>query len=673
MVEYNLSFRDVLPIGVTYNAGSTTPATFGEPTVITDPGTGQQTLIWRNVSDLAPGSTSVLRFTAAIDEDAAPVGTTVINNGGVYANSNPRTVPRFTAAGVPIPLSYTQSATDSAQTRVTALDIEKSEPSPEGELLRGVHDHTTVYTLVVTNNDAAATNGVQVVDLVPAGLEFLGCGGVDNTTTGPEYPGSGSLSATPAVTPCVLPSSVSTVLNPAGVPAGTYTRVVWTVGNMAPGATTTIRYAAGIPQRANSATWPGATPSPAGRGQTANLDNNTGPSTRETDSEQSLTNYASAQGVYTGPVGGGATTTITATDSNTVTAEDVRVRKTVTPGSFTQNGVARYTFTIDTSEYVDASDIVLTDHLPNGMCPLDNVANYVAGSPADCNPGAGFAPTNATITDVVQNADGSFDITFSPVVIDDNETLQISFSARMRAVYLGPPPIGGSSTSSGDSFTNDVDLTATTNPTPGVNPPDPGPEEVTDSSSVTLGTSGPSLDKTMLPNATPMDCSAAGYIDNPTPAQSTFTEGSRVCFKIRIDFATNVSTRFPLLTDFLPPNVTYDPGSAVETPGSVPGNLDDSSGIPVWAIGITEATGRYAPPGSFFEVVISGTVTTPGAGPAPDLTANLAKFRYVDGFGATVTQRDSVDLAGSRAAADLDPEGCRRRQRRTHWGQPPER
>ena len=35
----------------------------------------------------------------------------------------------------------------------------------------------------------------MVIDLIPAGLEFLGCGGVDNTTTGPEYPGAPSLAA----------------------------------------------------------------------------------------------------------------------------------------------------------------------------------------------------------------------------------------------------------------------------------------------------------------------------------------------------------------------------------------------------------------------------------------------------------------------------------------------
>jgi len=54
--EYNVTFRDVLPVGVTYDGGSTTPTGYGEPRVITDSDTGQQTLIWSNVADLAPGS-----------------------------------------------------------------------------------------------------------------------------------------------------------------------------------------------------------------------------------------------------------------------------------------------------------------------------------------------------------------------------------------------------------------------------------------------------------------------------------------------------------------------------------------------------------------------------------------------------------------------------------------
>ena len=56
VAQYNVSFRDVLPAGVTYVAGSTQPSDIGDPTVITDPTTGAQTLIWQDNFDLPPGT-----------------------------------------------------------------------------------------------------------------------------------------------------------------------------------------------------------------------------------------------------------------------------------------------------------------------------------------------------------------------------------------------------------------------------------------------------------------------------------------------------------------------------------------------------------------------------------------------------------------------------------------
>lgn len=56
---FNLSYRDVLPAGVSYVPGSSSP----EPTIIDDqPSPGMTTLIWSNVADLAPGSDYELRY-----------------------------------------------------------------------------------------------------------------------------------------------------------------------------------------------------------------------------------------------------------------------------------------------------------------------------------------------------------------------------------------------------------------------------------------------------------------------------------------------------------------------------------------------------------------------------------------------------------------------------------
>lgn len=220
---FNLSLRDVLPVGMTYVPGSTTPADVGDPTLIADqPTLRQSTLIWSNVADPPPNGSYTLSFQALPDPASYPVGATVTNTADAYVNSNARNVPAFNPDGTVVPGTDSYTGSDSATsspTTVSAFEVTKSEPSPEGELLRGVHDNTTVYTLNVRNNPGVATDGIVVVDYVPAGLEFLACGGVDNTTNQqPEYAGAPSLTAVPAAGPdCRTPDSVDTVTNPAGL------------------------------------------------------------------------------------------------------------------------------------------------------------------------------------------------------------------------------------------------------------------------------------------------------------------------------------------------------------------------------------------------------------------------------------------------------------------------
>ena len=77
-------------------------------------------------------------------------GTVFAIQSGAYVNSDPRYLPKFNATtGQPTAgaTSYTGSATTSANTTVTAIDLTQAEPSPEGELMRGAHDKRTVYTL----------------------------------------------------------------------------------------------------------------------------------------------------------------------------------------------------------------------------------------------------------------------------------------------------------------------------------------------------------------------------------------------------------------------------------------------------------------------------------------------------------------------------------------------
>ncbi len=250
---YNASFRAVLPAGVALTTGAPAPT----KSLANRPAAGQTTLLWENIGDIQPGASLPVSLTVAHtpgnDAPANPIhaGDSYTVSSAVYAHDNPRFVPDFDANGAPIAgtASYTTTASASSATQAVPLRITKDEPSAEGELLRGVHDQTTVYTLTVTNNPIAATNGVVVEDFLPAALEFLGCGGTDNTPSGsprrPERPGAALLSATPPPpAPCPTPVLVDTVSDPVGRPPGIYTQVRWNLGSMAAGQVAVVRYRA---------------------------------------------------------------------------------------------------------------------------------------------------------------------------------------------------------------------------------------------------------------------------------------------------------------------------------------------------------------------------------------------------------------------------------------------
>ncbi len=660
--QYNLTFRDVLPVGVHYT-GPTRPAALGEPRVIADPLTGQETLIWANVSDLPPGASQRLTFTATPDPDVFRVGSTVSNTGEAYASTDARRIPRFDSTGHP-PVTqpgYIESATSNATTtRITAVRIEKSEPSPEHELVRGVHDNTTVYTLKVTNNDKAATDALTVVDYLPAQLEFLGCGELDNSTA-PEYVDAPSLTATPPPADCQAPDTVETVLlepgNAQGLTPGVYTKVTWSIGTLAPQGIKRISYAAGIPQRAN-VLFPAETPIDGL--QAANLDNNTGAPTREiggASGEQGLTNLAQVGGTYTGTDHDDNTdVAVDDEDRLTVTSEDIALHKSVTTETsggddndqkFAAGGLATYTLTVRTGEYADASDIVLTDVLPDGLCPLDDAVNHASGSPAECAPGAQFAPVGATLANVTHDpGTGTYTLVFDPIDVPHSDEVTITYFARMRASYVKQ----GDPTVSGDSYTNQVSLTGTTTTRPDVDAPE-GPgnvaTDVRDDSHATITSDQPELDKLMAPREEDATaCETRGdYDSTPDPgiAANTFHEGDRICFRVRVVFSADNSTKNPVLRDLLPDNVEYV--DAVVTAGSVD---HGQSGLPedmVWQLGTPHGSDRFVSQEGFFEVTIEGRVIGSAAGPTPDLTGNLAKLAWTDTDGSVGFARDQVDFS----------------------------
>ncbi|MBJ7471002.1 MAG: DUF11 domain-containing protein [Solirubrobacteraceae bacterium] len=650
---YNLSYRAVLPVGVSYVPGSASGG-LGAPTIRQDsPGVGQTTLLWINVADVSPNSTNTASFEVNHDPLEYPIGSTFTIDAGAYVNSDPRQVPKFAADGTPTPgpTSYTGFAVDSGGTLVTAIEIRKSEPSPEGELLRGVHNHQTTYTLTYRNNAIEPTDNVVIDDYLPAGLEFLGCGGPgsDQTTDAPtnpssteEYPGSGPITV-PVVAGCVAPQLVETVsIDPDGagpLPSGIYTHVQWTgLGTLGPSASSTINYRAAIPLRSNTLSWSGATPGTAGE-QTANLDNNSGP---EVADEQSLINGAFIQGDYNG--------TLPVTDDHTLTrsAEDLALQKSADLSSLAQLQLTEWTLRLRTSEYRYATAVTVTDTVPDGLCPIGsaNFANTPSGSDSECDPVGGRTPS-APYTSAVEQSNGSYTVTWNSstdaalAMLQPSTVHTISFPTRTRSnfqeAFADAGPI-----LAGDTVSNTVATSGTANVICAPGAPDCSgagtpidhdgalATAVVDASSAGQTSTQPTIDKRVA--TTSSNCAADTY-GNTVPS---YRPGDRICWQLGITYPSALDTQGVVLTDFLPENVRYDAtlnlgaGEIITPADTIPGTtLDNTTAITPGAPGgqllWTLPSGGLVPQARRFERQIATTVSLDPTDASGDIIGNLFK------------------------------------------------
>lgn len=434
LVPAEVTFVDASYLGTptTYTAGASVPnatrtsvpdsascaplVPAGAPSTLCAVPAGFQLWVWQNISDLPSKATVTSTLVIRPDADAYTVGSDVLSvDLTAYTSADPTFLPTFDGStSVSTSGTHTsQPGRAGVQTQVNALRVAKSElESPEKDLLRGIHTQTTTYELRVQNSGEAPTDAVTVVDYLPAGLEYLGAGGTENTADSDslydgnrEYPTAPDLTGTPAplggtgdwngsgeiVETVLLSAADATTLGLAG--AGVYTKVTWTLGTLAGGAPQTypssagttgeyvIRYRAAVPLFENTLTWQigsdADAPAPTGTSaQASNLNNNNGPSTRhgigdpDYNGGQMLTNAVTATGTYAGLVVDDPTDRSAfdkATD--TVEAVDLRVQKSVNPNDFLTGDYATYTLVVDTSEYTSSGGISLTDDVANGVCP----------------------------------------------------------------------------------------------------------------------------------------------------------------------------------------------------------------------------------------------------------------------------------------------------------------
>ncbi|TDP90694.1 putative repeat protein (TIGR01451 family)/fimbrial isopeptide formation D2 family protein [Leucobacter luti] len=380
---------------------------------------GAQYLVFENISDLPAGAGTSHSLTLRPKADTYPAGSSLELGITAFTSGEERLVPGFPGAtGTTSSGTHTSAPGRVApEIPVNAVRIEKSEPSPEGELLRGVHTNSTTYTLRVSHTGEGDLTNTRVVDYLPAGLEYLGAGGTDHSTAangtrpdGTEYDGSGDLAVTPApeggqgawseeesVETVALSAAEAEQLGLAG--AGVYTKVTWNIGQLLgigdPLASTgadgvkqgysstagqagyvEIRYRAAVPLFENTLDF-GYEAATDGQ-QGSNLDNNRGRSTRhgidgDPYAAQTMQNAAIVTAEYAG---------VETSDSDTasIDAVDVRLLKSVNggvaggSGSFEQGELARYALDISTSEYVGAAigerPQRLVDDLGDGLCPV---------------------------------------------------------------------------------------------------------------------------------------------------------------------------------------------------------------------------------------------------------------------------------------------------------------
>lgn len=695
---YNLGYTYKLPVGVSYVAGSAGTQT-GEPviTTLTAAQGGGTLLVWSNVSDLVAGDQKSISFSVQSADASWPVGTAFTADAQVAASTDARTLPTYGATGTPTAgTGINAAAATSNTTTVSALSITKAEPSPENELVRGVHDHPTVYTLTVKNTAQAPTTGVVVTDYLPAGLEFLQCGAIDNTTSGAEYTGAPSLTATTAAkatgtwdaTACRTPQTVETVNTVAGQGSSVFTKVVWNVGDLAKGATVTIKYLAAVPLRENTMSFAGqpgqpstssTAPAAASLLQAADLDNNNGASTRQntadtTSNGHGLTNLVDAQGTYTGSVGGGATSAQKANASLTVEAMDLAVAKSVSPTTFAAGKLATYSLLIRTSEYESSAGITLTDTLPDGLCPAFPAGTPTTGTlPADCDPAKNAAldqqMTGATIDSVAYSAaDGSFTVTFHIADQATNAAPTVTYKALMRQSYSVTGSAGP--TAAGDDFTNKVAIAGTSTGVHG----DTGTQKVVDDSKATITSNSPQIAKSVLPRSTTSpvtsaaDCAAStGTYSSATPADP-FTVNDLVCFRLQVAFPAGVQSRNATVTDMLPVGTTASAAQWVEgtdwaygSESTVPAAqvklTGSSASMASFSIGSSATGGTYVDgdtAGATVVLYVAARISKAGSSTTvPDITANLMKFAQQNTAGSVTSLRSSANykVAGVASAA----------------------
>lgn len=526
---YNITGEIVLPLYVTLGSCSIPPSS-----TAAGPGVGETTITFDNIKNLEVNEVITISCTATLGP-LIDLGNPFTIGYRWESNTLPDESGTWVYSPGPGAGNYL-----SISAQPQAFDLEKFPNPNTGEVqVNGAGAYAAGaggtgvnwpydYTLTLTNNPLNPSTGLQVVDVVPPGVAYLGNDAVVCDS------GSAPSSVTPA----------RTLLGDGSI------QLVWDFPSINPGEVCTIGYDTAIPYRYRT-------------GADTGLVVGGGPFTGAIiPTDVTHINTYEATGNYQHPINGptpssdGTTSTPQDDVPATVTSGYHSIAKGVSSGDVLQDDELTYTIDGWISEYYDftASAItpyVITDILPDGL-------DY-------CGTGPGVGPSgfygecdniNAPLfngaplipVSVAQDASFNLVITWhmtSPAAVQAGDTWQLVYDAQVRDFYAADPtqPVSGL-----DVRPNRAIASAEWNDRITVGRT--GTDDTHASASVSL--TAPDLDKQIL------DPVSGTFVDGPVEVEI----GQRLTYRVAITFAEDLDMRNVIIDDFLPRGQRYIPNSA---------------------------------------------------------------------------------------------------------------
>ncbi len=656
---HDVTVTDVVPAGMRAVPGSysVTPSRVRHD----DPVPGAATLVWENIGDAQPGSSTAVRYRIAPAGPDAPIaGDVVAADATAVASTDEHRRPDPDAGDGDASSRWTTRADASGSARVVPLQVTLRSDARGDQVLRGP-GHATTYTLRVANAPDAVTRGVVVEDHLAAPLELLGCG---TAAHGERAADAAALLPNPPLDErggCRTPSSVDTVeLDPDGsgpLEPGTYTRVRWELGDLAPGEQVSISYAAVVAERANAA-WTGEAPDPRcapaadACEQLANLDNNTGAWTGDTTT---VAHDVSVTGEHLGAVAEGTSATSTwSRAALSLRAGDLALTKAACNATgngsgsgrcangIVRNGPTDWELVVRTGGHREITGAVVTDRLPEALRLVEGTSRV--------------------------SVDGEQPVSVEPERDGDTLRWHLDTIAPSSTVRIAYRTTTDRDVVVFDTLRNDAAVHGTGVVVAGTD--DTGPNEVTASATDSLTSTWDTLARRVLvgdeaarhsvggercaPGWTD-PASAAEHVEADAPDEPTFARGELVCSELRVELPEGVQIRDGEITDFLPAGVRYVGVTELDDhDADVPAlpELDLGHGNAVrWRVAEDRDPGERlsSPEGTVFHVVVGARVLD-----APDAAAGEDRSRHqleVSGLDSDGVRRTGALVSNGHAVA----------------------